>query len=218
MRALSRLIPPPRVHRHRYHGGLAPGAALRARVVASGRREHAARACRPHQPGGRRHASRTGCTADRASCAPPPGRAAADRRTLPLGAPARPHLRGLPAVRCPGCGADIRILAFLTAAERVDAILRHLGLPATPPPLSPARGPPQHDLAFDADHGPYRSRPHRSDVADPPSPRTRPTGPLPSAPSATSGADGSIPEGHAMALEIPIPVPPRPGGVSSVVS
>jgi hypothetical protein len=24
----------------------------------------------------------------------------------------------------------------------VDAILRHLGLPATPPPLSPARGPP----------------------------------------------------------------------------
>ena len=47
----------------------------------------------------------------------------------------------------------MRILAFLTAAEPVDALLRHLGLPATPPPLSPARGPPQHDLAFDAEHG-----------------------------------------------------------------
>jgi hypothetical protein len=47
----------------------------------------------------------------------------------------------------------MRILAFITAAEPVDAILRHLGLPATPPPLSPARGPPQHDLGFDADPG-----------------------------------------------------------------
>jgi len=45
----------------------------------------------------------------------------------------------------------MRILAFITAAEPVDAILRHLGLPATAPPLSPARGPPQPDLGFDAD-------------------------------------------------------------------
>jgi hypothetical protein len=31
--ALSRLIPPPRVHRHRYHGVLAPNARLRERVI-----------------------------------------------------------------------------------------------------------------------------------------------------------------------------------------
>ncbi len=43
-------------------------------------------------------------------------------------------------LRCPGCGAEMRILAFLTAAEPVETILRHLGLPTTPPPLSPARG------------------------------------------------------------------------------
>ena len=43
-------------------------------------------------------------------------------------------------------------LAFITAAEPVGAILRHLGLPATPPPLSPARSPPQHGLGFDAEH------------------------------------------------------------------
>jgi hypothetical protein len=48
----------------------------------------------------------------------------------------------------------MRILAFITAAEPVDVILRHLGLPASPPPLSPARGPPQHDLAFDVGHSP----------------------------------------------------------------
>jgi hypothetical protein len=34
----------------------------------------------------------------------------------------------------------------------VDAILRHLDLPATPPPVSPARGPPQPDLGFDVEH------------------------------------------------------------------
>jgi hypothetical protein len=57
---------------------------------------------------------------------------------------------------CADCGVEIRILAFMTAAEHVDAILRQLGLPATPRPLSPARGPPQHDFGFDADPGPRR--------------------------------------------------------------
>jgi hypothetical protein len=47
----------------------------------------------------------------------------------------------------------MRILAFIAAAEPVDAMLTHPGLPTTTPPLSPARGPPQHDLAFDADPG-----------------------------------------------------------------
>ncbi len=55
---------------------------------------------------------------------------------------------------CTDCGGDMRILAFITAAEPVDTILGHLGLPTTPPPLSPARGPPQHDLAFDTDQTP----------------------------------------------------------------
>ena len=43
----------------------------------------------------------------------------------------------------------MRILAFLTEPGSVQAIVRHLGLPATPLPLSPARGPPQGDLGFD---------------------------------------------------------------------
>jgi hypothetical protein len=47
----------------------------------------------------------------------------------------------------------MRILAFITTAEPTGAILTHLGLPTTAPPLSPTRGPPQHDLAFDADPG-----------------------------------------------------------------
>jgi hypothetical protein len=37
LETLSRLIPPPRVYRHRYHGVLAPNAGLWAHVVALGR-------------------------------------------------------------------------------------------------------------------------------------------------------------------------------------
>ena len=47
---------------------------------------------------------------------------------------------------CPACGAEMRILAFLTDPPVVSAILLHLDLPHKPPPLSPARGPPQSDL------------------------------------------------------------------------
>ena len=41
------------------------------------------------------------------------------------------------------------ILAFLTDPPVVSAILLHLDLPHTPPPLSPARAPPQGDFLLD---------------------------------------------------------------------
>ena len=47
---------------------------------------------------------------------------------------------------CPACGGPMRILAFLTDPPTVSAILLHLDLPHQPPPISPARGPPQGDL------------------------------------------------------------------------
>ena len=43
----------------------------------------------------------------------------------------------------------MRILAFLTDPPVVSAILLHLDLPHLPPPLSPARGPPQGDFLLD---------------------------------------------------------------------
>ena len=43
---------------------------------------------------------------------------------------------------CPQCGADMRIIAFVTEASPVQRILTHLGEPAKPPPIAPARGPP----------------------------------------------------------------------------
>jgi hypothetical protein len=45
----------------------------------------------------------------------------------------------------------MRILAFLTDSFTVVGILRHLGLPATAPPLTPARSPPRDGPPCDAD-------------------------------------------------------------------
>ena len=43
----------------------------------------------------------------------------------------------------------MRVLSFLTDPIVVVAILEHLELPLTPPPISPARGPPQGDFLLD---------------------------------------------------------------------
>ncbi len=43
----------------------------------------------------------------------------------------------------------MRVLSFLTDPIVVVAILEHLELPHTPPPISPARGPPRGDLLLD---------------------------------------------------------------------
>jgi hypothetical protein len=66
------------------------------------------------------------------------------------------------------------VLAFLTDVPVLEKILKHLGLPTSPPPLGPAQYPEQLDL-FD-DSRPYttglgynsdvRPRPGRSPPAD----------------------------------------------------
>jgi hypothetical protein len=129
LEALAKSIPPPRVHRHRYHGVLAPNARLRPYVVALGRPEAPAPEGDPISP-----AIPTEPAPERAS----PARI---RWAVLL---ARIY-DALPLL-CPACGADMRILAFLTDPPVVSAILLHLDLPHKPPPLSPARGPPQSDL------------------------------------------------------------------------
>ena len=43
---------------------------------------------------------------------------------------------------CPQCGADMRIIAFVIDGVSVRGILEHIGEPAHPPPVAPARGPP----------------------------------------------------------------------------
>lgn len=46
-------------------------------------------------------------------------------------------------LRCPQCGAEMRIIAFITEAVDVRAILEHIGEPATPPRIASAKGSPE---------------------------------------------------------------------------
>ena len=52
---------------------------------------------------------------------------------------------------CRKCGAEMRIIAFVTDAATVRDILAHLGEPIAPPQIAPARGPPLWE-AVDAEH------------------------------------------------------------------
>jgi len=130
---LAALIPPPRLHRHRYHGVLAPNSPLRAAAIAYG---HAA----ADDPSARDEVAKP-------SAAPAPN-ARSPARYLWAMLLAR-LFESLPLV-CPNCGADMRIIAFVTKAAPVQRILAHIGEPNEPPPIAPARGPP----GWDDDVGP----------------------------------------------------------------
>jgi hypothetical protein len=133
--ALARLIPPPRVHRQRYHGVLAPNAGLRERVtaLATGPAADTPVTSRQGRPGDDALAT--------------PEQSAARSRWARLLA----RIYEVSPLACADCGAEMRILAFLTDSFTVVGILRHLGLPATAPPLTPARSPPRDGPPCDAD-------------------------------------------------------------------
>ena len=132
---LVRLIPPPRAHRHRYHGVLAPNAKLRAAVTRIGRPEaetHAADLTSPRPP--------LSLDAEPAR----PTNPARIRWTVLLA-----RIYEVLPLLCPACGGPMRIVSFLADPIVVVAILQHLELPHSPPPISPARGPPQGDFLLD---------------------------------------------------------------------
>ena len=117
--------PPPRRHRRRYHGVPTPHFPLRAAVSAYG------------------HAT---ATVDAPAYVTTPAASAPGARIARylLGDPARAAVRHL-CVALPRCGAQLGLIAFVTAAEPVARILTHLGEPAKPPRIAPARGPPAWD-------------------------------------------------------------------------
>ena len=116
---LAALIPPPRLHRHRYHGVLAPNSPLRAQVTALAR-----------QPARR--------LPDAAHAAHAPARSPARYLWALLLA----RIYEILPLRCTLCGGEMRIIAFVTDAPAVNTILTHLGEPTTPPEVAPRTWPP----------------------------------------------------------------------------
>jgi hypothetical protein len=132
---LTDLVPPPRKHRHRYHGVFAPNHKLRRAVTALaignvGKRGEATAS--GHGNDG--HGSTGCCDADQKPRSHDTSRIAWAKLMARLG-------EEFP-LECPACGGDIRLIAFITEPGPIRKILTHLAEPLEPPPLSHARGPP----------------------------------------------------------------------------
>jgi hypothetical protein len=121
---IAALVPPARQHRHRYFGVLAPNAPLRAAVTALAPEAIAA------QPSA---VQTSGEEADESVYRSP-------ARYLWAMLLARIY-EAFP-LTCPQCGTQMRIVAFITETAPLQRILSHIGEPATPPRIAPARGPP----------------------------------------------------------------------------
>jgi Putative transposase len=121
---LAALLPPPRVHRHRYFGVLAPNAPLRAAVTALAAAPTPPPALPPELP----------------AAEPAHRRAARYAWALLLA-----RIYEVFPLRCPRCGGEVRIIAFITDPTTVRDILAHRGEPTTPPRIARARGPPLSD-------------------------------------------------------------------------
>jgi len=138
---LAALIPPPRQHRVRYYGVLAPHAALRQAVIATaGPGEALAMQLR--------EAAAAMVLEDESPEPAPPSH---PERYIWAMLLARIY-DVLPLV-CPGCGQAMRLVAFITEPGPLRRILAHMGEPVRPPPLSPSRAPPQGEFSWDQGGG-----------------------------------------------------------------
>ncbi len=149
---LARLVPPPRIHRHRYHGVLAPNARLRSTVVSIGRpvpdgvpgdvgpppsSDHVRHPVAPPSPSRQTGPSSTQAATPRS------------RSSRMLWAQLLARIYEVLPLLCPACGGEMKIISFITLPSTVEHILLHLDLPHRPPRVSPARGPPQAELDLD---------------------------------------------------------------------
>jgi hypothetical protein len=145
---IAALVPPPRTHRHRYFGVLAPNSPLRAAVTAMA------------QPPTRQ--TEPAITGEGVPGVVPLGHAISPtpEPAPPKRAPAH-YLWAVLIARiyevfpllCPKCGGQMRLIAFITEGTQIRRILDHIGVDSEPPHISPARGPPLWDDCDDAHVG-----------------------------------------------------------------
>ena len=191
LRRLAPLIPPPYANLVRHYGLFAPNAKGRdllpaAPVSPSGARLEtelrAERPAPPQPPPPPAIVSTTSGPSATTCLGPGTKQAASAPRALESQHGAgRPPRRALPwaellrrvfaidVLVCPKCLGPMTVIAFLTDPAVVSKILVHLGLPASPPPLAPARRLGQMEL-FDEppiDCGPAPCRPRRGGRAPP---------------------------------------------------
>jgi hypothetical protein len=145
---IAALVPPPRTHRHRYFGVLAPNSPLRAAVTALAQPAASQPATvETAQPG----AGVPGVAAPGNAATPTPEPEARPKRAAHyLWAVLIARIYEAFPLLCPMCGGHMRIIAFITHSADIRHILDHIGADSEPPRISPARGPPLWDDCSDA--------------------------------------------------------------------
>ncbi|MDR7306218.1 hypothetical protein J2X15_001496 [Rhodoferax saidenbachensis] len=163
---IAALVPPPRTHRHRYFGVLAPNSPFRAAVTALVQ----VAVVQPAQV--RAEPSSTG------ECAPGvvPMGSALPTQSEPM-LPKRPahYLWAVLIARiyevfpllCPIRGGQMRIIAFITHSADIRHILDHIGADSESPRIASARGPPLWDDCGDAPGEGMQIEPDSDLVAQP---------------------------------------------------
>jgi hypothetical protein len=150
---IAKLVPPPRTHRHRYFGVLAPNSPHRAAVVAlaAGQTAGAGTDTAQPEPGGVPASMDVTVDAMGVATVGEPGQSE-PAQPMPPKRPAH-YLWAVLIARifeafpllCPMCGGQMRIIAFITHGADIRKILEHNGVETEPPRITPARGPPLWD-------------------------------------------------------------------------
>ncbi len=145
---IAQLVPPPRTHRHRYCGVLAPNSPLRAAVTAMAM----APACSPATEDGNANADANADTPGAAvALGGSVGAVPPEPQAKPKPRPPSHYLWAALVARiyevfpliCPMCGGKMRIIAFITFTADIQKILEHIGVEPEAPRITPARGPPR---------------------------------------------------------------------------
>lgn len=131
---ISLLIPPPRKHRHHYHGVLAPNSPMRSAVVSYANRPLPRKLVLPPEEPPAQTEEEQGSAGYRS-----------------LWAMLLAHIYEIIPLVCLQCGGEMKIIAFIKEREVIDKILTHIGEPTSAPVLTPARGPPVADYVEQTD-------------------------------------------------------------------
>ncbi len=160
---IAQLVPPPRTHRHRYYGVLAPNSPLPAAVTQQAQVAQLpvpVAACSPmaqEVSADADGAVTTVVVADTAGgsgvgAVPQPQPPAKPKPKPKPRTPSHYHWAALIAriyevfpLLCPMCGGQMRIIAFITFSADIHKILEHIGVEPEAPRITPARGPPLWD-------------------------------------------------------------------------
>ena len=149
---IAALVPPPRHHRHRYFGVLAPNSPWRSRVIALAQVDNSSTCTSPTQ------LESAPSENPQPLSPPPPSPPISQQESIEIpNSPSKPssiriswamllaRIYEIFPLICPMCGGTIKIIAFVTEAPTIRRVLEHIGEPTEPPRIAQARGPPDWD-------------------------------------------------------------------------